>query len=210
MTVGWDDTRNGPLTINGYEGETISPKTFDRLRKEGILGGNVLETHKARRFHPVLRPGEEDGSKLGDLFFREAPYKSEWELEREDASQDVYGTEEVKQTPGDEVHWIPIDPDFKSKLPKGLVLCTNNIKATVPNTDYPPNMTHAWIANLVNRKGKIIGLHFYSVDGLGWPSFTENAAVWGVTHWAPVPMKWLRTFQLRMISHDPPVAKVVQ
>lgn len=73
---GWDDVTGGAYTLNEFGGSLISKDIFNRLRQANILGGNVLIGFKARRFHPCLKPGEKDESKLGDLFYRQRPFKT--------------------------------------------------------------------------------------------------------------------------------------
>lgn len=60
-----------------------------------FLVATIYITYKARRWHPILKPNEIDDSRLGDRFFRQAPYKTEAELAREDSSNDIYGTVHV-------------------------------------------------------------------------------------------------------------------
>lgn len=47
----------------------IEEETFKKLRENKILGGNVLQTFKARRYHPFLN-GKKDESTLGDKLYR--------------------------------------------------------------------------------------------------------------------------------------------
>lgn len=61
------------LMVDGCVVETekkIQLQAVDQLRKEGILGGNILITYKARLMYPVLLPGEKDQSTLGDTLHR--------------------------------------------------------------------------------------------------------------------------------------------
>jgi hypothetical protein len=76
---GWSDMARGSyqMTLSGdmsSDNSVVSKDLFNRLRKTNVLGGNRLVTYKARRWHPTLRPGDIDGSKLGDRFYRQAPY----------------------------------------------------------------------------------------------------------------------------------------
>jgi hypothetical protein len=100
-----------------------------------------------------------DASKVGDKFFRQAPFKTEAELKREDPSEDVYGTFEVKQKQKQAtakiITWEKVD---LTHFPKGRVLCSNNINATSMDNDDSNTMSHVWVATLVNRRGEMIGI----------------------------------------------------
>jgi len=65
---GFKKEQTGVYYLNKTQ-DYISVETFQRLRMEGILGGNTLRTYKAKRWHPVLDPGQQDKSKLGDDFY---------------------------------------------------------------------------------------------------------------------------------------------
>ena len=197
--AGWGDNGPGAYTINEWDGEEISLATFKRLRKEGILGGNRLMTHKARKWHPVLKPGEKDASKLGDKFFRQAPFKTETQLKREDPSEDVYGTLEVKSTSNGKVTWQKVDP---AHFPKGRVLCSNNITAVPVDDDSSHTMSHVWIATLVNRRGEIVGVDPQEADG--YFTFAHDGLIISfVEYWAPVPVQWSPRHCLKLIQTQP-------
>jgi hypothetical protein len=211
---GWDDTRRGTYTVDSFDGAVISHATFRCLREDGTLGGNRLITYKARRWHPVLKPGEKDESHLGDHFYRDKPYKTTEELDREDASADVYGTltpEPRRPTrptdkQGDEVHWINCSDNIDiDQLPKGKVLCTNNMLACTPSK----TMTHVWVATLALRKQTgVIGLDPIQMDGFGINFAGSTGPVWNITHWAPLPQPWNSKWELKLVRDQ--VATIVK
>jgi hypothetical protein len=198
---GWEDTRAGTYTLNSFSGPVISHATFVRLREDGTVGGNRLITYKARRWHPVLKPGEQDESQLGDRFYRDAPFKTEEEVDREDASADVFGTVVPKRKTEEdgEVQWVAC-AGSKATLPKGRVLCTNNMEAA----DCTPakNMTHVWTATLaVRKKYGVVGLDAVEVDGIGFCS-EASGPVWNITHWAVLPRRWNPKWRLKLIRDN--------
>lgn len=184
---GWEDTRNGTYTLEP-DNQEIDSDTFQKLRKEGFLGGNVLITFKARRWHPALAEGQSDESKLGDKFYRENPYPLPGEVKDNDSSDDIVGSLLTNCQKHEKTHvtWIEFSDDaIASEIPAGMVLVTNNIDA-VDNDDY---MTHVWIAKVVKRHGQLVGLE--NKRATGFPSFSESTMpVRTITHWAPVPKAW--------------------
>jgi hypothetical protein len=69
---GWGGDGPGTYSVGacGEDGSVISDETFKLLRLNGVIGGNMLITSKARRWHPALF-GRTDSSVVGDALYRD-------------------------------------------------------------------------------------------------------------------------------------------
>lgn len=85
---------------------------------------------------------------------------------------------DAKHTGTEIITWNKIT---RSKaLPKGRVLCTNNIEAG------KDQMTHVWTANLKRKKNEVIGEQPFELTGIiGLPDHPGD--VYGIDYWAFLP-----------------------
>lgn len=203
---GWEDEKNAKYSLNTYDGPSITKDIFRQLRDAGIIGGNQLVTYKARRFHPILAPGQKDTSKLGNLFYSESPFSlsdedidsdREFSISKDDnsASESDYEESDPKQRSVAKMHitWERVNG---SNLPKQRVLCTNNIRGGTES------MSHVWTARLIKKKEEVIGLDPIQLDGFSCAS-SDNSPVHDVDFWARLPVGLPRNAKLKLVEFKP-------